>query len=387
MTLLHGLTPRVERLAITALSSLALLAGLGLSMGSDAGRLQAQEISAPSPCRLETRLELSDKLACPLGTVTLTLSIQAACPMEADGSRSEVVGVELQNPLAANLRGNSETLAGETETAGIHHLGPVPGAGLRWQLRLFALKSGVYPVGKDMRLRLLDARGRTADAAIAEPVTLVVNPCGDEGQDRLRQVFLPLVQRPRCQVSTEAADIVLAIDRSTSMGPEGVAMTLLQARSFIESVNLDRDRVALLAFDREPLLISGLTQDRAVLLSALHGVSPGHLTAIDRAIEAGIGILGPVGKGRRRVLALVSDGHQTGLGDETAVRAAALRARRAGIRILTLAVDGADVDPNWALLRDLTENPSRSIRLNGRDDVSSLSQAYRELAELSGCSD
>ncbi len=384
-----GLTSRVHRLAIAALWSFVLVPGLGLILllAADAKTLHAQATGAPSPCRLDVRLDLSNKLACPLDTVTLTLSIQASCPMEADGRRSEVVGVELENPLAANLRGSSGTLGGEGESEGIHSLGPVPGEGLQWQLRLLALRSGVYPVGQDMRLRLRDDRGRSAEASVRDSIDLVVNPCGYGGEDRLRQVFLPLAQHPRCQVSQEAADIVLAIDRSTSMGRTGVAMTLSQARSFIESVNLERDRVALLAFDREPQLISGLTQDRALLLAALQGVGPGRLTAIDRAIEAGMGILGAGGDGRRRVLALVSDGHQTGLGDEAAVRAAALRARRSGIRILTLAVDGEDVDPNWKLLRDLTENASRSIRLNSGADEASLSRAYRELAELSGCLD
>lgn len=377
---------RFRRPATAALASLGLGLGLVLLLDLNGPLARAQGLPSPSPCRLDVHLELSDKLACPLDSVTFTLQLRAACPLEADGSRSEVVEVLLDNPLTANLRGNGWSLTGDSEADSARHLGPVPGEGLSWRQRLFALRSGVYRVGEGLRLQLRDAKGRTAEAIVSEPLELVVNPCGYGGQDRKRQLYLPMVQRPRCAVSTQAADIVLAIDRSTSMGQAGLALTLEQARSFIESVDLDRDRVAILAFDREPTLVSGLTEDRALLLAALRGIGPGRLTAIDRAIDAGIGVLGPGGNGRRRVLALVSDGHQTGLGDEAAVRAAALRARRSGIRILTLAVDGEDVDPNWALLRDLTESASRSVRVRG-GDASQLSQAFRDLAELSGCGD
>lgn len=377
---------RFRRPATAALASLGLGLGLGLLAAVDGPVARAQGGPMTSPCRLELHLELSDKLACPLDSVTFTLQLRAACPLEADGSRSEVVEVLLDSPLTGNLRGNGWSLAGDGEADGARHLGPVPDEGLLWRQRLFALRSGVYQVGAGLRLELRDDKGRSAEAFVSEPVELVVNPCGYGGPDRKRQLYLPWVQRPRCAVSAQAADIVLAIDRSTSMGQAGLALTLEQARSFIESVDLERDRVAILAFDREPTLVSGLTEDRLLLLAALRAVVPGRLTAIDRAIDASIGVLGPGGNSRRRVLALVSDGHQTGLGDEAAVRAAALRARRSGIRILTLAVDGKDVDPNWALLRDLTESASRSVRVRG-GDASLLSQAFRDLAELSGCGD
>ncbi len=371
----------------------AILLALGLGWGL--GRLPAglaQEGSSPagSPCRLLTRLELDNKLVCPLQAVTLTLHVSSSCPREADGGQSQVVALTLEPRLGSDLRGapvpQAGSLPNDADPSGLLQLGPLPPEGLSLPIRVLALRSGLYSLGQDMRLRLRDDRGREADARIAEPAVLAVNPCSYGGQERVRRLYLPWAGRPACQHSEQAADIVLAIDRSTSMGSSGLALTLEQAVSFVQNVNLERDRVALLAFDTRADLVSGLTADRALLLAALRGIRPGRLTALDRALDAGAAVLGPA-QGRRRVLALVSDGHQTGLGDEDEVRAAASRARRQGIRILTLAVEGGEVAPNWALLRDLSESPSRTVRVRGGDDPSQLSQAFRDLAELSGCED
>lgn len=373
----------------------AILLALGLGWGL--GRLPAglaQEGSSPagSPCRLQTRLELDNKLVCPLQAVTLTLHVSSSCPREADGGQSQVVALTLEPRLGMDLRGapvpQAGSLPNDADPSGLLQFGPLPPEGLSLPFRVMALRSGLFSLGQDMRLRLRDDRGRTAEAGIAEPAVLAVNPCSYGGQERVRRLYLPWAGRPACQHSEQAADIVLAIDRSTSMGSSGLALTLEQAASFVQNVNLERDRVALLAFDARAELVSGLTADRPLLLAALRGVRPGRLTALDRALEAGAAVLGPAaGQGRRRVLALVSDGHQTGLGDEDQVRTAASRARRQGIRILTLAVEGGEVDPNWALLRDLSESPSRTVRVRGGDDPSQLSQAFRDLAELSGCED
>ncbi len=169
---------RFRRPATAALASLGLGLGLGLLPALDGPLARAQGLSSPSPCRLDVRLELSDKLACPLDSVTFTLQLRAACPLEADGRRSEVVEVLLDNPLTANLRGNGWSLTGDSEADSARHLGPVPGDGLSWRQRLFALRSGVYRVGEGLRLQLRDDKGRTAEAIVSEPLELVVNPCG-----------------------------------------------------------------------------------------------------------------------------------------------------------------------------------------------------------------
>lgn len=383
--------PSLRVRSIAAAIVLALGLGWGLWRTPAPGLAQEGGGLNSSPCRLQTRLELDNKLVCPLQAVTLTLHISASCPREADGWQSQVVALTLEPRLAADLRGAPLPQGAEHPASddpnGLLQLGPLPPEGLSLPLRVLALRSGLYPLGQEMRLRLRDDRGRGAEASVAEPVMLAVSPCAYGGQDRVRRLYLPLAQRPACQRSVQAADIVLAIDRSTSMGAGGLALTLEQAADFIQNVDLQRDRVALLAFDTRAELASGLTGDRTLLLAALRGIRPGRLTALDRALDAGALVLGPGGGGRRRVLALVSDGHQTGLGDEDAVRAAAARARRQGIRILTLAVEGGDVAPNWALLRDLSESPSLAVRVRGSDDPSQISQAFRDLAELAGCGD
>lgn len=372
----------------------AILLALGLGWGLESLPVsRAQENGGPggSPCRLQTRLELDNKLVCPLQAVTLTLHVSASCPQEGDGWQSRVEALTLEPRLAADLRGaplpQGGTQPGDDDPNGLLQLGPLSSEGLSLPFRVLALRSGLYPLGQGMRLRLRDDRGRSAEATVAEPVELAVSPCAYGGQDRVRRLYLPLVHRPACLRSAQAADIVLAIDRSTSMGAGGLSLTLEQAADFIQNVDLERDRVALLAFDIRAELVTGLTKDRALLLTALRGVRPGRLTALDRALDEGAAVLGPGGAGRRRVLALVSDGHQTGLGDEDAVRAAAARARRQGIRILTLAVEGGVVAPNWALLRELSESPSLAVRVRGGDDPGQISQAFRDLAELAGCGD
>lgn len=384
-------SPRPSLRVRSIAAAILLALGLGWGLGRlPAGLAQEGGSPAGSPCRLLTRLELDNKLVCPLQAVTLTLHVSSSCPREADGGQSQVVALTLEPRLGLDLRGapvpQAGSLPNDADPSGLLQLGPLPPEGLSLPIRVLALRSGLYSLGQDMRLRLRDDRGREADARIAEPAVLAVNPCSYGGQERVRRLYLPWAGRPACQHSEQAADIVLAIDRSTSMGSSGLALTLEQAVSFVQNVNLERDRVALLAFDTRADLVSGLTADRALLLAALRGIRPGRLTALDRALDAGAAVLGPA-QGRRRVLALVSDGHQTGLGDEDEVRAAASRARRQGIRILTLAVEGGEVAPNWALLRDLSESPSRTVRVRGGDDPSQLSQAFRDLAELSGCED
>lgn len=103
------------------------------------------------------------------------------------------------------------------------------------------------------------------------------------------------------------SDVVWLLDRSYSMSPpQRWDSAVGEIRKRIEGLK-SGERAALIAFDDEAQVISGVTDDRAVLRDALARIEPGRrgtgLTAAFRAAEE---ILAASGADRRRVV-IVSD--------------------------------------------------------------------------------
>ena len=130
--------------------------------------------------------------------------------------------------------------------------------------------------------------------------------------------YLPLALNQRCPERWRPMDVVLAVDASTSMREAaGRGRTKLDAAreavsAFMNRMRLgaDDDRAAIVEFNQEGRILTGLTHDRDVLNAALVRMEsvPGSrldlgLDASSRAFAGG----GPAGE-RRRALILLTDG-------------------------------------------------------------------------------
>jgi Mg-chelatase subunit ChlD len=189
-------------------------------------------------------------------------------------------------------------------------------------------------------------------------------------------LLLPLVQQGHCTPGrSPGADIALVIDTSSSMAGDKLAAAIGAAGSFLDLVQLPRDRVAVVTFDRDATLAAGLTDRRAVLQAALARATTDEGTRIDRGLAEGLAELsGPRGRREaRKVLVLLTDGRPDE-GTRGGVIAAAGAARAAGVTLFAIGL-GADVDE--ALLRLLAGDPSRYYRAPGAGDLALI---YRRIA-------
>lgn len=361
--------PRLRALVLTGL----VVAGLSAAVAGKASPMRAAE---PSPCRISSRVLLSDKLVCPFDSVDAQIRIQASCPEEADG-RARVVSLLVRNPLPGGVRhaGSSGPYV-EESTVAAWHIEPFPRNGVTLTQRIRPIFPGAYAIGSELSFRLVDDRDREAEALAAGPADPDKNlsvPANCAGQRR-SSVYLPILHQPRCTPLRQPADIVLAIDRSTSMGSARAGAA--QAETLLDMFDLRRDRLAVLAFDQRVETIAALGSDRDRLLAALVGLSPAAGTSIDRAIQAGSALLAG-STGRRRIVILVTDGVQTGPRGRGSALAAADVATRGGLSIMAVAVGPA---PDFDLLESIA-----TAGLVRAGKIEELGPAYRALGELAAC--
>ncbi|MCB9175998.1 MAG: VWA domain-containing protein [Caldilineae bacterium] len=358
------------------LAGLAALCAVGLSAA--AGPRQARA-DAPSPCRIQVQLTLSDKLVCPFTAVDARFQLRASCPAE-PGGPARVRSVELIHSLPAGIRhsaGSGPMVSGQPEPT--WRIEPFPAEGLSLTHQLRPILPGSYALGEGLRLRIEDDRGRQAEQSAALPAGsggLTVSARCD-GQRR-SAVYLPRLEQPGCVPLRQPADIVLAVDRSTSLGSRGSNDAERHARAFLDRVTLSRDRVALVAFDQRVDILAPMGSPRWRLDAAIETLTAAPGTEIDRAIDAGVALLADSG-GRRRVLVLITDGVQTGPRGRNRVLEAAEAASAARVQILTAAVGRA---PDLGLLEAIASNAQATVVTAGFEG---LGQAYAALGEQVDC--
>lgn len=112
-----------------------------------------------------------------------------------------------------------------------------------------------------------------------------------------------------CPPATREVDVVLAIDRSSSM-VEGRRLANVQtaARAFVENIDLGNARVAVVAFGSEVQELVGLTQDRTALLAAIESVTAEGHTAMAGGVRRAREILDARRPRALPVIVLLSDG-------------------------------------------------------------------------------
>ena len=112
---------------------------------------------------------------------------------------------------------------------------------------------------------------------------------------------------------TEAPfDIVLLLDISGSTSDE-LGLIRKTTRRFIEKKR-PTDRIAVVAFHSEPIIVSGLETDSQILLSRLKDIKGSGGSSIWDALKFGMDMLDKDGeKGRRKAIVLMSDGAENSL--------------------------------------------------------------------------
>jgi Ca-activated chloride channel family protein len=208
--------------------------------------------------------------------------------------------------------------------------------------------------------------------------------------------LLLAVARPEAALSVprERATVVLAMDASLSMSVTDVAPDRLTAarraaRTFVRDMPA-RFQVGLVTFARRAQVLSQPTRDRVAIERALASLQE---TSLGTAIGDGLAealALRPRASGRRvpMTVVLLSDGNNTT--GETSPEQATAAARRAGVRVHTIAVGRrpGEPPPGNARGRPADARTLRAIaagtggRFFSAPSEGELGDVYRELGSL-----
>jgi Mg-chelatase subunit ChlD len=151
------------------------------------------------------------------------------------------------------------------------------------------------------------------------------------------------------------ADILLVIDRSTSMASGGLAAAKAAARSFVEMLDVRYHRVGLASFSDEASIDVPLTTNLPAVIDGLMALKAEGQTNIAAALARAQANLDGFGRSEALpVIVLLTDGRLDPAAEDP--RPIATAARNSGTQIYTVGL-GSDVDQ--ALLADLAGRPDR----------------------------
>jgi hypothetical protein len=329
-----------------------------------------EEQLEPSACRLSGSVTVSPKIACPLDLLDVTLYVDLQCPAGQQAPWVRWLRVVHVLPEAVLPAGNGTDPAPALDRT---FQSPAQAVTITHQVR--ATMPGTFTLG-GAEVTLEDDAGRHATARL-EPATVVVSGhCPGRAP-----VYLPLVYRPTCVPQAAPADVVLVVDRSSSVGDEGLKEAAAHVRGVLDALDLGRDRIGLVAFDQRASLVAPLGSSRAAVEVALSGLVAAAGTRLERGLRTGAAELGSARSlpGRRRVMVLVTDGIQVGPGDDSVVLTAAAEVRAQGITIFSLALGP---HPDQELLTAISGDARRSLQTGSKDDPAA---AYRALADAAAC--
>ena len=164
---------------------------------------------------------------------------------------------------------------------------------------------------------------------------------------------------PRCQtLAGQALDIVLVMDRSSSMGDDAqrpIIAARQAAHGLIATMNLALHRIAIVAFNKQAKLLQSLTTSEAEARQAISALEPSGDTEVQTGLQLAMQELARNGQPNAiGVIVLVSDGVIDKAREQDVFRVAAA-AKDAGVRLMTIGL-GAKV--NAALLRRVASAPA-----------------------------
>lgn len=259
------------------------------------------------------------------------------------------------DPVAASLTWDLDSVGPE-------------GQSLRFRVR--PKRAGRHPTNTRADAEFVDGFGNDGRLVFPVPEVTVLAP-----------LFLPLLPRQDCPKT--AIDVALVVDTSSSMeeaatdGGTKLQAAVAAARTFVAAMNLDRDQVAIVTFDRQARLLVPLTRDRGTLEGALEDLLVGQGTRIDLGLDMGLSALGGP-QARRRVIVLLTDGRPS-TGFDSAALSSGRRAGDAGIDLYTVGL-GADAD--LMLLELLSGSSDKSHFAPGAAELTAI---YRHLAADLAC--
>lgn len=193
-------------------------------------------------------------------------------------------------------------------------------------------------------------------------------------------LYLPWLARQHCDPTRRpVVEVVLAIDTSSSMAGAALAAATAAGRSFVDLLDLPRDRAAVVAFDGAARVVQPLTTSRPRLRSSLANLATGSGTRLDRGLGAAVDLLASGARiGARPVIVLLTDGLPDP-GTEGAALAEGARARARGMTVFAVGLgDRAAVE----LLGAVAGDPSL-VRF--APTAEELASAYAAIAGDVGC--
>lgn len=176
----------------------------------------------------------------------------------------------------------------------------------------------------------------------------------------------PIVQSP------EPVAVVLALDTSGSMLGGPLEDVKAAARAFINQMRY-QDKIALVAFDSEPRVLSGLTTDKGTLFGAIDGLKAQGETALYDGLSTAIDVLTTSDFAHKNLIVL-SDGGDT---QSTSSSDAILqKAKSHDTAIFGVALQSSEYEP--AALQAVCEGTGGSLLLTS--DSGALSDLYLKIA-------
>lgn len=160
-----------------------------------------------------------------------------------------------------------------------------------------------------------------------------------------KPIYLPITMVNVCvkEDPRVGADVMLAIDVSSSMEGAKIEAARNAARRFVGLVDPGRDWVGLVSFDAEATLEHRLTADVASVDRTLAALQTGQGTRIDRGLQAAVREIGFRARpGSQRVIILLSDGRPEAE-SRLLTQQIADSARRDGVTIFAIGL-GEDTD-------------------------------------------
>ena len=220
----------------------------------------------------------------------------------------------------------------------------------------------------------------TATTPPSRTPTPTASPTQTLTPEPLAPVYLPISLREEpCAPEHSTSDILLVLDRSSSMTGAKLDAAKAAAVAFLDGIRLPQDHVGVVAFNREAQLVAPLTGERAALEAALRSLQPEAGTRIDRGLEVAVGELavGNARAGAGPVIVLLTDGRQEA--EPQRAQTIAADARQSGVAVYVIGLGGA-VDGSF--LKQIAGRADRYVYAPGPEELAAI---YADLARLIPC--
>ncbi len=177
----------------------------------------------------------------------------------------------------------------------------------------------------------------------------------------------PIMQTP------EPVAVVLAIDTSGSMLGKPLEDAKSAARTFINQMRY-QDKIAFVAFNSQPRILSGLTTDKDTLFGAIDGLRSQGETALYDGMAAAIDVLASSNITHKNIIVLSDGGDTMSTSSSNEV---IRKAKSLGISVFGIGLQSSEYKP--AALKEICEESGGTLLLTS--DSGSLNALYLKIAK------